>query len=255
MPYPVRVTRCPFSWKPVNKVFLLRLKWGASIDPFERFAGHGLKMCRGFIPISPQGDGNASIHPKALSLVESFIPISPQGDGNQHHLVLFLQLPVLPCFIPISPQGDGNWFLPVRLRLHQDLLFHTHFPARGRKPYQCHQGFSATSSGFCFIPISPQGDGNEIFRFISQWEFGSFIPISPQGDGNLIAQKWFPTASLILFHTHFPARGRKLYEHRQFPLNRFPICFHPKHPARGRKLGCHHIGNVVGLNPFTPNTP
>ncbi len=183
------------------------------------------------------------------------------------------------CFIPISPQGDGNGQDELYTLLPAQVWFHTHFPARGRKLFtkskvQClslqivsypfprkgteteNKLTSPLKIFLCFIPISPQGDGNEMQKALMKaFESVCFIPISPQGDGNLSRHSCFHLNPMQPFHTHFPARGRKLvFQMIRIDLH-FRISFIPISPqGDGNFLSPHHrfVSNHQRFIPISP---
>ena len=87
-------------------------------------------------------------------------------------------------FKPITPQGDGNNRLFRFPNTLTQILFQTHYPARGRK-HEDHFTPILSRNGGSFKPITPQGDGNQHnLLCVSKRHYNCFKPITPQGDGN-----------------------------------------------------------------------
>ncbi len=110
-----------------------------------------------FTHITPQGDGNFTEPVCDIVGYTCFTPITPQGDGN-FQIRIGCSSAKMPCFTPITPQGDGNAEAetspncnaravvshPLPRKGTETLFtyisctycfaFHTHYPARGRKP-------------------------------------------------------------------------------------------------------------------------
>ena len=132
------------------------------------------------------------------------------------------------------------------------MLFHTLFPARGRKLSHHLSPLGLARCFVCFTPSSPQGDGNFQMFNVQRDVVKCFTPSSPQGDGNNVT---CGHESLLreMFHTLFPARGRKLCSSSEtFPVHK---PFHILFPARGRKPTADKARRADLLECFTPSSP
>ena len=90
-------------------------------------------------------------------------------------------------------------------------MFHTHYPARGRKRH-FHFGWSASSASTVSYPLPRKGTE------------------TPQRNGAV--QLDFRSGR---FHTHYPARGRKHHSQNRLGSSVYLLLFHTPYPARGRK--------------------
>ena|GEM_PF-7043660 len=150
----------------------------------------------GFIPTTPQGDGNFLIDRRRYSAHRLIHTHYPARGRKQQQPVLF----------------------PRKI---SDRLIHTHYPARGRKPAQgflpccpkCkpdsyplprkgtetrpRRKFCTNCPNPCLIHTHYPARGRKLKLFGSRSVLPGFIPTTPQGDGNIIPR--YPSLTSSLF--------------------------------------------------------
>ncbi len=114
---------------------------------------------------------------------QRFTPITPQGDGNSPPA---LSTEIIPSEIvshPLPRKGTETLCLSHMSLTCLSKLFHTHYPARGRKPAFNEHSFSEKL--MVSHPLPRKGTETiptQMPKF--RWH-ERFTPITPQGDGNL----------------------------------------------------------------------
>ncbi len=92
-----------------------------------------------------------------ISLITCFKPITPQGDGNLTHSTEYAVVSQNLLFQTHYPARGRKLTFRITIEISVR-MFQTHYPARGRKQLSLQVHHEPMQSSF--KPITPQGDGN-----------------------------------------------------------------------------------------------
>ena len=157
----------------------------------------------------------------------------PRKGTETVTVVIVTDLSVEKSFTPITPQGDGNKTNTNSKTKSKTKRFHTHYPARGRKHKVVASGCWASYTTVSH-PLPRKGTETYYKKDHEGQRCLRFTPITPQGDGNLPRGCFLGIYLWWMFHTHYPARGRK-HQNKSTKKHNDDHQFHTHYPARGRK--------------------